>query len=280
MAGVTPDWFDQGDDKYLRLIRAAYLDSYNAVIDRIGSRMKSELDGKDISRWATARLKAVRDAIKDELNDLDKQIAGITNESVDNIQKQVGHLAAASGVGKSFETFLDRDIKAYVYKGAFLRDFMQSTNRNYTAELLTKAESVLKMGVIQRKSWGEVVTDLRQNAWGLEPYQRATSITYKARRLARTELARARSMAVDEFVNSDPDMIGVIISFGGGPCPNGVCYDLVGEYYKDGSGKGWPPPQRPFHPNCRCCATEIMGRPEYAEEVPGFAGMPTLSGGR
>ena len=267
MVGVTPEWFDQSEDKYLRLIRAAYLDSYNAVVDRISSRMKSELDGKDISQWATARLKAVRDAIKDELNSLDKQIAGITNESMDNVQKQVGHLAVTSGVGKSFETFLDRDIRSYVYRGAFLRDFMQSTNRNYTAELLTKAESVIKMGVIQRKSWGEVVTDLRQNAWGLEPYQRATSITYKARRLARTELARSRALAIREFVDSDPDMIGVRISFGGGPCPSGICYDLVGEYYKDGSDRGWPPPDLPAHPNCRCCISEIMAMPEYAEAV-------------
>lgn len=259
MAGLTPDWFDQGDEKYLRQIRAVYLDSYNAVIDRLSRRIKSEFDGRDVSRWATSRMKMVRDAIKKEIGNLDGQLAGIMDKAIDDVQVQIGKLAAASGykVGKAFEVFVDRNVKSYVYRGAFLRDFMKSTNLNYTAELLTKAENVLRMGVIQRKAWGEVVTDLRHNAWGLEPYQRAASITAKAQRLARTELARNRWLAVKEFVDSDDRIIGIRILYGGGPCPSGICYSQVGEYYKDGSGRGWPPPELPFHPNCFGEGTEV-----------------------
>ncbi|NLZ54631.1 MAG: hypothetical protein GX892_16125 [Thermoanaerobacteraceae bacterium] len=80
--------------------------------------------------------------------------------------------------------------------------------------------------------------------------------------MVRTETQRMRTMAEEEVVRQDPDIIGVAFYFGGGPC-DGSCVKLVGEYYKDGSGKGWPPPSIPIHPNCTCYTTNIYPEIKY-----------------
>ena len=59
-----------------------------------------------------------------------------------------------------------------------------------------------------------------------------------------------------QVIRQDPDVIGIYFYFGGGPC-DGSCERLVGEYYKDGSGNGWPPPSIPIHPNSYSKDTEI-----------------------
>jgi len=66
-----------------------------------------------------------------------------------------------------------------------------------------------------------------------------------------------RDMAEREIIDSDPDIIGVSFHFGGGACPNNECPPLVGDYFKDGSGMGWPPPSLPRHPNCYSKDTEV-----------------------
>jgi len=69
-------------------------------------------------------------------------------------------------------------------------------------------------------------------------------------------------MAEEEVIRQDPDVIGIYFYFGGGPC-DGSCERLVGEYYKDGSGNGWPPPSIPIHPNCMCYTTNIYPEIKY-----------------
>ena len=82
--------------------------------------------------------------------------------------------------------------------------------------------------------------------------------------MVRTEMQRMRTMAEEEVINSDKDIIGVSFHFGGGPC-DGSCERLVGDYYKDGSGRGWPPPSIPIHPNCQCYTTDIY--PEIKDYI-------------
>jgi len=253
-----PEWFYAGDEEYLKMVRQAYQDSFDSVTGTIARRMKLEADGTDISRYATIRFKAIKEDIRETIQDLDRELGKIMTKGYKNTEQQVAAMAQASGpgVGEAFDKFISASTKPYLYKGAYLHDFTDSMLKNYNKELLLKVESQLRMGVIQRKSWGAIVTDLRQKAFGLEPYQRAKGITYKAQRLVRTELARRRQLAINEFIKS-PSIVGVTILFGGGPCLSGICYEKVGEYYK---GENWPPPETPFHPNCRCSVVRLHAK--------------------
>ena len=82
-------------------------------------------------------------------------------------------------------------------------------------------------------------------------------VLYKIHRIVRTEMQRMRTFAMQEGLEADQDIIGVHIQFGGGPCPGDVCPPKQGDYYKDGSDMGWPPPSIPFHPNCYDKETKV-----------------------
>jgi len=133
--------------------------------------------------------------------------------------------------------------------------------KTYDQELVTAIQTQLRLGFIEQKSWTQIITDIRRNAFGFKKYQRVDrkdkGATWKIKRMVRTETARMRDMAEREIIDSDPDIIGVSFHFGGGACPNNECPPLVGDYFKDGSGMGWPPPSLPKHPNCYSKDTEV-----------------------
>ncbi len=141
--------------------------------------------------------------------------------------------------------------------------------RAYDQELVTAIQTQLRLGFIEQKAWTQIITDIRRNAFGFKKYQRVDrkdkGATWKIKRMVRTEMARMRDMAEREIINSDPDIIGVSFHYGDGACPNNECPPLAGDYYKDGSGMGWPPPSLPRHPNCSCFLTDIY--PEIKDYV-------------
>ena len=152
-----------------------------------------------------------------------------------------------------WDFFLPRGVEQY-------QSFALQLCDQYDQELVNAIQQRLRMGFIERKSWSEMITDIRRNAFGFKKYQRVDrkdkGASWKIKRMVRTETQRMRTMAEEEVINSDPDIIGVSFYFGGGPC-NNSCPPLVGDYYKDGSGKGWPPPSIPIHPSCYSQDTEV-----------------------
>jgi hypothetical protein len=164
-------------------------------------------------------------------------------------------------IGIDWTFFVPRGVEYY-------QSFALQLCDQYDAELVTAIQQQLRMGFIERKSWNSIITDIRRNAFGFKKYQRVDrkdkGATWKIKRMVRTEMQRMRTMAEEEVINSDKDIIGVSFHFGGGPC-DGSCERLVGDYYKDGSGRGWPPPSIPIHPNCQCYTTDIY--PEIKDYI-------------
>jgi hypothetical protein len=185
---------------------------------------------------------------------------------VKETEGQVNTLAAETSprMAKSFETFLSRDVSSYVKKGAYLKNFIDSTTQGYGKELLNQVEKTLGLGVIQRKSWTEISRDLKKDFGIFKVPYGPGGARHKAERLARTEIGRMRSITVNEFVSWDDQITGVEVGFGGGPCITNICPPKCGRYMKDGSELGLPILENfpPYHPNCRCFITEIFEKPK------------------
>lgn len=168
-------------------------------------------------------------------------------------------------IGIDWTFFVPRGVEYY-------QSFALQLCDQYDAELVTAIQQQLRMGFIERKSWNSIITDIRRNAFGFKKYQRVDrkdkGATWKIKRMVRTEMQRMRTMAEEEVINSDKDIIGVSFHFGGGPC-DGSCQRLVGDYYKDGKEMGWPPPTIPIHPNCMCYTTNIYPEiRDYIQKLP------------
>ncbi len=220
---------------------------------------------------------AITDFTRERLTALDIHIQGRINELQPYVERgtrnaleigyrdglDAGYRQAALGHGKTVAqlraewfTFVPRGIEQYTHYGLQLC-------REYNAELVYRIQNTLRLGFIERKAWSEIITDIRRKAFGFAPRERIPKghhgATWKIKRMVRTEMQRMRTMARNEVMEFDRDIIGVTIVQGEGPCPDGVCYALAGDYMKDGSGKGWPPPNLPedSHPNCFDKDTEV-----------------------
>jgi len=229
---------------------AAQLASIDRPIDSFSTQRLMELQNSIAQR--VEQIKSVRyGQIVDALDD-----AGKSGFDTQMIQREI---MGKPVLGISWYFFVPRGVEYY-------QSFALQLCDQYDQELVNAIQYQLRMGFIERKSWSDIITDIRQNAFGFKKYQRVDrkdkGATWKIKRMVRTEMQRMRTMAEEEVVRQDPDIIGVAFYFGGGPC-DGSCIKLVGEYYKDGSGKGWPPPSIPIHPNCTCYTTNIYPEIKY-----------------
>ena len=243
---------------------ATILRNYELALNDI-TRMLSNID-ETIDSFSTQRLMALQNHIIQRITQIknvrDEQVIDALNDAGQsgfNIQMIQREIMGRAPLGVSWFIFLPRGVEQY-------QSFALQLCDQYDQELVNAIQQRLRMGFIERKSWSEMITDIRQNAFGFKKYQRVDrkdkGATWKIKRMVRTEMQRMRTMAEEEVVRQDPDIIGVAFYFGGGPC-DGSCIKLVGEYYKDGSGKGWPPPSIPIHPNCTCYTTNIYPEIKY-----------------
>ena len=240
------------------------LSNYELALNDI-TRELSNIDTA-IDSFSTQRLTALQSFITQRIT----QIKNVRDGQVINALNDAGksgfdtQMLQRAIMGKavldiSWDFFLPRGVEQY-------QSFALQLCDQYDQELVNAIQQRLRMGFIERKSWSEMITDIRRNAFGFKKYQRVDrkdkGASWKIKRMVRTETQRMRTMAEEEVVRQDPDIIGVAFYFGGGPC-DGSCVKLVGEYYKDGSGKGWPPPSIPIHPNCTCYTTNIYPEIKY-----------------
>jgi len=146
----------------------------------------------------------------------------------------------------------------------------------YNQELVNKIQQQLRLGFFERKAWNEIMQDIAEKSFGFKRPRsiplKPKGVLYKIHRIVRTEMQRMRTFGEKEILELDKDITGIHIQFGGGPCPGNVCPPKQGDYFKDGSDKGWPPPDIPFHPNCTCYTWFIYPKERPAAEIPGKAG--------
>jgi len=241
-------------DKHIRTVLYNYETALNDITTQLASMDKS------IDSFSTQRLMELQNSIAQRIEQIKNvrygQVVDALNDAgksgfdTQMIQREI---MGRPLLGVSWDFFVPRGVEYY-------QSFALQLCDQYDQELVNAIQYQLRMGFIERKSWSDIITDIRQNAFGFKKYQRVDrkdkGATWKIKRMVRTEMQRMRTMAEEEVVRQDPDIIGVAFYFGGGPC-DGSCVKLVGEYYKDGSGKGWPPPSIPIHPNCYSKDTEV-----------------------
>jgi len=243
------------------------LTNYERAQDDIEQQLLKRMD-QPIDSYAVQRLQELDLHIQRRIESLaprrDNQIlyaletARKSGVETQMIQRQIMNRPM---LGVGWTMFVPRGVEYY-------QSYALQLCKTYDQELVTAIQAQLRMGFIERKSWNQIITDIRRNAFGFKKYQRIDrkdkGATWKIKRMVRTEMARMRNMAEEEVIKSDPDIIGVSFYFGGGPC-DGSCPPLVGDYYKNGSGMGWPPPSIPIHPNCGCYVTDIY--PEIKDYI-------------
>gem|GEM_PF-4212673 len=257
------------------------LSNYELALNDI-TRELSNIDTA-IDSFSTQRLTALQSFITQRIT----QIKNVRDGQVINALNDAGksgfdtQMLQRAIMGKAvldipWDFFLPRGVEQY-------QSFALQLCDQYDQELVNAIQQRLRLGFMERKSWSELITDIRQNAFGFKKYQRIDrkdkGASWKIKRMVRTETSRMRAMAEEEVIRQDQDIIGLRFYFGGGPC-DGSCERLVGEYYKDGSGMGWPPPSRPIHPNCMCYTTNIypeikhyvrsLAKQETEKEVPAY----------
>jgi len=123
-----------------------------------------------------------------------------------------------------------------------------------TVQALKQIQSRLQLGLIQGDTVGKLTTDIRQMIgakWG----KPAKGLTYKAQRIARTEMARGFEGGHRAYGQSTDWIIGERYHtnpMGKYPCD--LCEPLEGrEYYYD-KGEYAPIPR---HANCKCFSTYL-----------------------
>lgn len=262
--------FIKQTDEHIKIILANYEQALTDITQRLAN-MDASISELSIQRMRELesylterieRIKAVRDGqVVNALND-----AGKSGFDTQMLQREI---MGKAPLGISWDFFVPRGVEQY-------QSFALQLCNQYDQELVNAIQQRLRMGFMERKAWNEIITDIRRNAFGFKKYQRVDrkdkGATWKIKRMVRTETQRMRTMAEEEVIRQDQDIIGVYYYFGGGECPNNECPPLVGEYYKDGSGKGWPPPSIPIHPNSYSKDTEI-----YAER--GFVSIQEVKVG-
>jgi len=237
------------------------LTNYQQAQDDIEQQLLKRMD-QPINSFTTQRLQELDLHIQRRIETLaprrDNQILyalETAQESGFDTQMLQRRIMNRPALGIDWNSFTPRGVEYY-------QSYALQLCKTYDQELVTAIQTQLRLGLIEQKSWNQIITDIRRNAFGFKKYQRIDrkdrGATWKIKRMVRTETARMRSMAEEEVIRADTDIIGVSFYWGQGPCPNNSCPPLVGDYYKDGSGMGWPPPSLPIHPNCYSKDTEIL----------------------
>jgi hypothetical protein len=241
--------------------------------------------GEQLPRGQRRRLQRLQKSIREELErlgaDVSRELGIHKNYAVSNAKDVITKSSAALELGRAnFDTFLAMDANAYIKARPLLHRFPSSVNTyeellrsfnprsvEYFEDLRTtgleiidltnlawnplqQMETELGAAITERLTVGEMTTQLRQNVWGLKKYVRNPGITYKATRLARSEMAFSNFLAQDAWGRETPGINGFRVWFGGGAC-NGICLQFIGFYRYDDE----QPESIPFHPNCGCYIT-------------------------
>ncbi|MCF8032864.1 MAG: hypothetical protein K9K66_07620 [Desulfarculaceae bacterium] len=262
---MDPQRFDRWSLEQARELAGLYVQAHKNLSREIEARLRRVLEGEELSAKAMLRLRSLLKHIEAELERLTAQAEGQIRPLLDEAEELTREEIAAMAREPQWNLFEGSAAAEYVRQGTLLEQNMASTLKGYSADLLAKVKRILNLAVMERRSWNHTAR-LIQRAFGDAGrplgrrlgYYGSTGAAAQAARLVVTELARARSLGHQHHIKHDPDIIGVIIHHGAGPCRTGVCPRRAGRYM--GKDNALAELRRiPRHPWCRCW-------PEYIYE--------------
>jgi len=150
------------------------LSNIDTAIDSFSTQRLLELQNhitQRISQIKTTRDKQVVDALND---------AGKSGFDTQMLQREI---MGKAPLGVSWEFFVPRGVEYY-------QSFALQLCDQYDQELVNAIQQRLRLGFMERKSWSELITDIRRNAFGFKKYQRVDrkdkGATWKIKRMVRT----------------------------------------------------------------------------------------------
>jgi hypothetical protein len=265
--------------------RKAILELYNRSLNNTLRKIKKLRPLDPDTALVRRRLEVLRRDLVKTARDLavgtERIVIAGKNEALDISLETNVKMANILNIDTNFNVFLRKDALPYVTTQLKVEDYprlvtnyrnlalnfdtsdvklLGQLNNDFAAQVQGLAELTwspataavleVKGAIIERLSYGELVTRLRREVWGLRPGARNKAITYKATRLARTELIKTAYLTNDTWGYDTPGIKGRRVWFGGGAC-DGSCLQFVGYWpYDEG-----PPESIPFHPHCACYIT-------------------------
>jgi len=249
--------YERYSEVQLRRLWYLYYDARKNIEYQVATRWAKWV--KDPSDpLAIGRLRNLQDSIEVEM--------GILNRKLHNQFPAMITGAGERGIGMGqaeIATLLTHMEKTITPSYTVLNRAAIEVYSNYALQLsdadtvlaLKQIQSRLQLGLIQGDTIGKLTTDIRQMI-GAEFGVTAKGLTYKARRIAITEMGRSFSAGHTAFGQSNRDMIigekWNVNPMGEWPCAE--CEALEGKEYYYSQGES---PPLPKHPLCKCYSTYI-----------------------
>jgi hypothetical protein len=262
--------FNQWSIDKAQVLAELYAQAFQNLAEQIQNRLTVIEHGADLSAFETARLKALQRHIKKEIERLTSQITALVPPLLDEVHELTLDEIRMQAAEPSFSMFQGATAAEYFKQGTLLEEYITTTLKNYSQELLQQVKSTLHLAEIQRTPVNQTSAKIRQmfgqagqpmgNRLGLYGSSGAAA---KASRLVITESARARALGHAHFIKNTPEITGVIIRHGAGPCPSKICPKRAGEYRgRDRAIKEVL--KLPRHPWCRCYVQYIYQDIDWA----------------
>lgn len=241
-----------------REVAGLYTRAHDDIAREIERRLARVLAGDDLSAKATLRLRSLIKHLEAELERLADRVAGTVKPILAQAEELTREEIAKIAREPAFNMFEGSAAAEYLRQGTLLEQHMESTLRGYSAELLAKVKTILNLAILERRAWTQTAR-LIQRAFGEAGRPLGSKLGYygssgaaaQAARLIVTESARMRSLGHQHYIKHDPDLIGINVHFGGGPCRSGICQRRAGRHL--GKEKALAELARiPRHPWCRC----------------------------
>ena len=253
------DRFGRYSDAQLRSLQSLFIDARVNIQGQIADKFPTSLTGDiaDLPAGA-ARLRRLDMAIAVEMETLKAQV----NKEIPQMIGGAGNMGVTRGqteLASVMKTFPDiRPSWTLVNMDAIrvYSDYALQLSDDYIDEARRQIQAALRQGLIEQKTVGQLTTQIRQYI-GAEFRKPNKALTYKAQRIARTEMARAYAGGHTAYGKSNDWVIGERWHFSYmGPWPCAQCESVAVEnedfYYKDGG-----PPNIPVHPQSYSEDTEV-----------------------
>jgi len=215
---------------------------------------------------AISRLRDLSTAIELEIEQLSRQLG----EAIPTMVDGAGNLGIGAGqkeLAVLLKEFPDLIPSFTVMNKAAIdvyANYALQLSQQYSAEVLRQIQSALQLGLIEQQTIGQLTTKIRQYL-GAEFRRPAKGITYKAQRIARTEMSRAYSAGHSAMGKSTDFCTGEVWHvnpMGKWPCSE--CEGLEGTEYD--YEKGPEMPMLPKHPLCRCFTSYLYRKELFSED--------------
>ncbi len=281
--------YDPNDFKHWTLaqlqdVDKVYIEAWKDLEKRLAGMLKLEATATPVSPHVIARTRHLLEHIRKQVIEINKVMGPEVLRMIKDAENVAKHeITGMTGLPDAFNTFSEAGLKRYAREGAYIRKFTSSTFYYNQRGLLKDSESILRRGFIQRKTWQEITGELAQRFGatpeemkGIRGYREARGEAYRAKRLLRTEMARARGLVHQRFADDSSDIIiGIEMKLSSAHQGGCDCGRKAGKYYyhdrTDKRGKALDASRLdtiyPIHPNCMCYRSYIIDHEQLTQEA-------------